>query len=153
MAVLTIEPTYIVSEVWNLMSANESGGTSTNLLGNNTGALPSSKPDFIEATRSAALRYWNSPSKEGNPEKNGYGAFEIMIQNMELHQAHTDGCMGAALTMSISERLAEDDIAWNKRMLNVADVIRERSKRGMSGLPPEFSSVAIAYVTNAPHWR
>lgn len=102
-----------------------------------------SEPAFIEATMAAALDYWCSSELRSRAEKHRKKAVVMIIDRIQNHQCHTDGFLGAVLTMSVHERLFGTEESWQMHTRGIAGAVQARRQCGIIGLPATFDDLMV----------
>lgn len=106
--------------------------------------LLASEPALVEATMSMAVRCWSTdPNCDIRADFHACRATRLLIQSIGCQQAYTDGFLGAAFTMALSERLLKNDEAWEVHMSGIIQAVRGRRERGISSLPSLFTDLVV----------
>lgn len=98
-----------------------------------------------------AVRCWSTDANcKMRAEFHACRATNLLIQRIVSREAYTDGFLGAAFTMALSERLLKNDVAWEVHMSGIIQAVRGRRAEGMSSLPPLFTDLVILLVVVLP---
>lgn len=102
-----------------------------------------SEPAFLEATMAAALNYWCTSDLKSRAEEHRRKAVDMMTDRIKNQQSHTDGFLGAALTMAVSERLLGIEKDWQMHIRGITGAIQARRQRDIIGLPATFDELMV----------
>ncbi|KAJ4159914.1 uncharacterized protein LMH87_007850 [Akanthomyces muscarius] len=133
----------ILEEFWSIILSGHDGGGGADLEYASWREMLASEPAFLEATMAAAMNYWCASNLKSRAQKHREKAVDMMIDRIKNHQLHTDGFLGAALTMAVSERLLGTEQNWQMHIRGITGAVQARRQRGIKGLSATFDDLMV----------
>lgn len=131
-----------MEEFWSIILSGHDGG-GADLEYASWREMLASEPAFLEATMAAAMNYWCASDLKSRAEEHREKAVDMMIDRIKNHQSHTDGFLGAALTMAVSERLLGTEQDWQMHIRGITGAVQVRRQRGIKGLSATFDDLMV----------
>lgn len=105
------------------------------------------EPALLEASMVIALRNrpgFQSPSCSDMADQHAVRAIHILNKRLSTASTGlTDGVLSAVFTLALSERLVNNDTAWNIHINGLSQIIRLRRSNGVDEVPPWFSDFLL----------